>query len=128
MQFLIASFSTKDILKSIGEEMRMLETLKHDHIIGYLGMEVQLKEVAVFMEYCSEGSLASVLRRDGPIDKESILQAYTHQIIEGLVYLHGARVVHCDIKPDNILIDSNGRLKLADFGSAVKKSVRSVWS
>lgn len=44
------------------------------------------------------------------------LQSYTYQILEGTVFCHSRRVLHRDLKPQNLLIDQKGAIKLADFG------------
>nr|GMD43272.1 mitogen-activated protein kinase kinase kinase YODA [Ipomoea batatas] len=49
---------------------------------------------------------------------EVAIRSYTQQILSGLAYLHGKSTVHRDIKGANILVDPNGRVKLADFGMA----------
>lgn len=43
-------------------------------------------------------------------------QSYTYQILQGIVFCHSRRVLHRDLKPQNLLIDQKGAIKLADFG------------
>ena len=45
-------------------------------------------------------------------------QSYLHQLLKGVAYCHSHRVIHRDLKPQNLLIDKNGSIKLADFGLA----------
>jgi mitogen-activated protein kinase kinase kinase len=69
------------------------------------------------MEYCSGGSLATLLEH-GRIEDETVIMVYGLQLLEGLAYLHQAGIVHRDIKPENILLDHNGIIKYVDFGAA----------
>jgi len=62
-------------------------------------------------------SLDSLLEKFGGFS-EKVIRSYTKQLLEALSYCHANRVVHRDIKGKNILCNSNGVIKLADFGSA----------
>lgn len=108
-----------NFLKPIREEMAVLEILDHPNLINYYGIQVHRNKVFIFMEYCSGGSLKQVLE-NGPLESELIVQLYAYEILKGLQYLHANSVVHRDVKPENILLDYNGDLKLADFGAARK--------
>ena len=64
-----------------------------------------------------QGCLSSCLEKRGPFSKALTLR-YTRQILEGVEYLHRCGVIHRDIKGSNIMCDTSGNVKLADFGSA----------
>ena len=49
---------------------------------------------------------------------EKDVRKFAQQIVEAVAYLHRKKIMHCDLKPQNILIDSSGNAKIADFGSA----------
>ena len=67
------------------------------------------------MEYISGGSIKSLLNKFGPFDEKTI-KVYTRQILNGLLYLHSNKIIHMDIKAANILVSSEGTVKLSDFG------------
>ncbi|XP_058083904.1 mitogen-activated protein kinase kinase kinase YODA-like isoform X2 [Magnolia sinica] len=71
----------------------------------------------IYLEYVSGGSIHKLLQEYGQFG-ELVIRSYTHQILSGLAYLHAKDTVHRDIKGANILVDPNGRVKLADFGMA----------
>ena len=63
----------------------------------------------------SRGSLYHVMKSDGPFNDPDA-KRIIREVVMGLVYLHKHGIVHRDIKADNILVDDNGNIKLADFG------------
>ncbi|KAI9264970.1 hypothetical protein BDA99DRAFT_546746 [Phascolomyces articulosus] len=112
------SSSLSALHKAIKEEMKVMEMLNHQNIVQYFGMEVHRDKVFIFMEYCENGSLGALLEHGGRIEDEFYIVNYAYQLLKGLAYLHENNVVHRDIKPDNILLDYEGNLKLSDFGAA----------
>lgn len=88
------------IAESIREEMRVLEVLDHPNVVSYHGIEVHRDRVYIFMEFCSGGSLASLLEH-GRIEEEEVIMVYALQLLEGLAYLHESGIAHRDIKPES---------------------------
>ncbi|XP_033104985.1 citron Rho-interacting kinase-like [Anneissia japonica] len=74
------------------------------------------------MEFLPGGDLLSLLSRYDDILEENMARFYLAELVAALHSLHMLGYVHRDIKPDNILIDRTGHIKLADFGSAAKLS------
>uniref|UniRef100_A0A8C8F893 Mitogen-activated protein kinase kinase kinase 19 n=1 Tax=Oncorhynchus tshawytscha TaxID=74940 RepID=A0A8C8F893_ONCTS len=99
------------------EEVDLLKNLHHGNIVGFLGTSLRDHMVSIFMEYVPGGSIASVLHRFGPLP-ERVLALYTRQILEGVSYLHLNRVIHRDLKGNNVMLMPTGVVKLIDFGCA----------
>ncbi|XP_016335731.1 mitogen-activated protein kinase kinase kinase 19-like [Sinocyclocheilus anshuiensis] len=102
-------------------EVDLLKTLHHTNIVGFLGTALCENTVSIFMEYVPGGSISNILSRFGPLP-EKVFVLYTRQILEGVAYLHANRVIHRDLKGNNIMLMPNGVVKLIDFGCARRLS------
>ncbi|KAK9743350.1 hypothetical protein RND81_03G233900 [Saponaria officinalis] len=98
------------------QEIELLSRFEHENIVRYLGTEKADSKLYIFLELVTQGSLASLY--DKYHLRDSHVSAYTRHILMGLKYLHDQDVVHRDIKCANILVASDGTVKLADFGLA----------
>ncbi|KAK6117629.1 hypothetical protein DH2020_048644 [Rehmannia glutinosa] len=108
---------SKESAKQLGQEIALLSRLRHPNIVQYYGSETVGDRLYIYLEYVSGGSIHKILQEYGKLG-ESAIRSYTQQILSGLAYLHAKNTVHRDIKGANILVDPNGRVKLADFGMA----------
>jgi hypothetical protein len=111
----LSALATDASLAAIAKEMELLKDLDHTNIVQYFGSEVDGGYLNIFLEFVSGGSLFSMLERFGPLS-ETIAKLYLKQILVAIEYLHDNGVVHRDIKAENILIDTAGVIKVADFG------------
>jgi len=73
----------------------------------------------VLGRYVPGGSIHALLTKFGGFD-EKLIRVYIRQVLSGLRYLHANGLIHRDIKGANILVDTTGVVKLADFGMASK--------
>lgn len=71
----------------------------------------------IVMEHCGGGTLADLLRKDGPFPTDRVIGVGT-TICDALDYAHSKAIVHRDVKPGNVLIGDDGVLKVGDFGIA----------
>jgi serine/threonine-protein kinase len=71
----------------------------------------------IVMEYCAGGTLADLLRREGPLTAERVASIGA-VVCDALEYAHNHDVVHRDVKPGNVLLTPDGAVKVADFGIA----------
>ncbi|XP_027858624.1 citron Rho-interacting kinase isoform X3 [Xiphophorus couchianus] len=103
------------------EEERRILALNSSPWIPQLLYAFQDKDhVYLAMEYLPGGDLMSLLNRYEDQFDESMAQFYLAELVEAIQAVHQLGYVHRDVKPENILIDRTGHIKLADFGSAAK--------
>ncbi|KAL6549961.1 hypothetical protein OROMI_020449 [Orobanche minor] len=108
---------SKESAQQLGQEIALLSRLRHPNIVQYYGSEMVDDKLYIYLEYVSGGSIHKILQEYGHLG-EAAIRSYTQQILSGLAYLHTKNTIHRDIKGANILVDPNGRVKLADFGMA----------
>lgn len=97
------------------KEINLLFALRHPNIVKYINAIEDQKYMFLIMEFC-ENKLTSTPMENDP--SERYLRCVGRQILSGLNYLHSNHIVHRDVKPDNILTNGAGFVKIADFGEA----------
>ena len=88
------------------------------YVVKYYGSYFKGSDLWIVMEYCGGGSVSDIMRLRKKTLKETEIATILRDTLEGLVYLHARRKIHRDIKAGNILLNSEGHAKLADFGVA----------
>jgi hypothetical protein len=105
------------VLKRFLTEAKATMHLAHDHIVRTHNVFFERGNYYIVMELMAGGSLETRLRQRGALPVGEAVRIAA-EVCEGLQYAHGRGVVHCDLKPANILFDAMGRTKVADFGIA----------
>jgi serine/threonine-protein kinase len=107
-------------------EERISARLDHDSIVRALPAADKSRMYMV-MEYVDGQPLRALLQA-GPMPRQQAL-SIARQLVEALAYLHPQGIVHRDVKPENLLVRPDGRIKLLDFGIALDRSARRLtWS
>lgn len=99
------------------QEIAILRELKHQNVIKVLETYETKVDIFLVTEYASNGDLLAIMKRKGrfpELDWWKILK----QLAFCLIYLKSKKVLHRDIKLENVLLDQNGSVKLCDFGVA----------
>ncbi|GFQ74667.1 cyclin-dependent kinase 1, partial [Trichonephila clavata] len=100
-------------------EISTLKELKHPNIVGLLDVLMQESRLYLVFEFLSmdlKKYLDSI--PNGQFMEKALVKSYLYQIIDGILYCHRRRILHRDLKPQNLLIDQKGAIKIADFGLA----------
>lgn len=108
--------SDPQMVQRFVQEARATLRLTHPHIARTYGLFEDGGTYYLAMEYLPGGSLAERLKQ-GPLPVDEALHV-TAELCMALEYAHGQGVVHCDLKPANVLFDAQGGVRLADFGIA----------
>lgn len=115
--FQINAQQERDIYGSYIKEIASLKFLDHPNIIKFFKyFEIDDACVLIF-EYCHRGCLYKNVLDNGPFTEQQFLPI-AKQCLEALNACHMMNITHRDIKPGNILVDCNNRIKLSDFGLA----------
>ncbi len=107
------------VFKYFRRGAKALEKLAHPHIVPFYGLE-RTDDFAFALEgYIKGPSVKDILRQNGKqplpiLDALCIMRA----VCSALGYAHANGVIHCDVKPGNIMVDSGGNIFLTDFGIA----------
>lgn len=112
------AFHEYAIMKRIPEHPNIVNLLgaNLDGTQNYQGEEVEISYIA--MEFCEKGSLMAYMQKQFDRMDQEMCRFYFLQVLAAVQHLHQQGVAHLDIKPDNILLDSQFNAKLGDFGIA----------
>jgi len=124
MKFITKHGKSEKDLKNLRQEIGILRKLNHENIILMFDAFETDREFCVVTEY-AQGELFDILQDDQRLP-ESTVQQIAKQLVKALHYLHSNRIIHRDMKPQNVLIGSNGRIKLCDFGFARAMSSNTI--
>ncbi|KAH1267107.1 Mitogen-activated protein kinase kinase kinase 5 [Glycine max] len=107
-----------ECIKQLEQEIKVLSHLQHPNIVQYYGSEIVEDRFYIYLEYVHPGSMNKYVREHCGAITECVVRNFTRHILSGLAYLHSKKTIHRDIKGANLLVDSAGVVKLADFGMA----------
>lgn len=98
-------------------EISILKQMNHPNIVKLVDLIHGDKKLFLVFEYLDHDLKKYLDMKGGPLEPQ-LVKSYLYQITLAIRYCHSKRILHRDLKPQNLLIDKNGIIKLADFGLA----------
>ena len=106
-------------LRRFTREAQTLANLQHPNIVRFYGMEQEDLLAFILMDYVEGYALRTeIFRLNGTPMRADRIRSILQPVCSGLHYAHSMGMVHCDLKPANIMIDKHRRVMLTDFGIA----------
>ena len=99
-------------------EVSLMKELKHENIVSLHDIIHAEDKLMLVFEYMDKGDLKSYMQTQGDrgaLDPAAV-KSFMHQLLRGINFCHANSIMHRDLKPQNLLINNRGQLKLADFG------------
>ncbi|MGP4106934.1 Stk1 family PASTA domain-containing Ser/Thr kinase [Virgibacillus sp. L01] len=115
----------EEFIARFDREAQSATSLSHPNVVNIYDVGEEDHILYMVMEYVDGMTLKEYIQRYGPIDVQEALDIMK-QVTAAISHAHANDIVHRDIKPQNILIDSYGRVKVTDFGIAVALSATSL--
>ncbi|KAF5823154.1 putative protein kinase TKL-Pl-5 family [Helianthus annuus] len=112
------SYSDPESINAFKYELTLMEKVRHPNVVQFVGAVTQNVPMMIVSEYHSAGDLRAYLQKKGRLSPSKALK-FALDIARGMNYLHECKpdpIIHCDLRPKNILLDSGGQLKVAGFG------------
>jgi len=98
-------------------EARAVAAVDHPNIVHAYNVDNEGDRYYIVMEYVEGQDLQRMVEAQGPLEFENAVE-YIRQAAEGLAHAHGRKMVHCDIKPANLIVNQQGAVKILDMGMA----------
>ncbi|XP_035265977.1 cyclin-dependent kinase 2-like [Anguilla anguilla] len=109
---------TEGVPSTAIREISLLKELNHPNIVKLLDVVHTEKKLYLVFEYLNQ-DLKKYMDSSQPLGLTlPLIQSYVYQLLQGIAFCHSHRVVHRDLKPQNLLLNQAGAIKLADFGLA----------
>ena len=117
--------NNKDALRRFQREALSATQLIHPNIVGVYDVDEEDEVQYIVMEFIDGTDLKKYIDIQGRVSPEKSIHIM-HQVLSAVALAHKNRIIHRDIKPQNILIDNQDRIKITDFGIAVALSETSI--
>jgi len=127
----IQYYAMKSVEKSqrarIMHEVQVMRALSHENILKFVSCYQTSAHFWLILEYCVGGDLLTLLSQDVKLPESSIM-IFARDMFVAAREIHGAGFIHCDLKPSNMLLDEEGRVKVCGLGLSQKISAITTYS
>jgi tRNA A-37 threonylcarbamoyl transferase component Bud32 len=107
------AFLLKSVVDDFNNELTLVSRLNHPNVVKFLGAASRPPRFLTLYELCEGGNLSNLIPQK--TRKYSFFQVAI-EAATGLAYIHAHNIIHRDVKPENLLLDAQGRVKVTDFG------------
>ena len=118
IKVLHAKLTETEEVQRFRDEGRVIARLVHPHIVRVFDFDIRDDIPFLVMDYAPDGTLRKRHHKGEQLPLAAILP-YVRQVADALQYAHNQKLVHRDVKPDNMLLGRNGEVLLSDFGNAL---------
>ena len=123
IKYIAVKIYSKSRQQFYDHEYTFLKNINHPSIVNVTGPSEDKNNFYMEMEYCPSGDLSHCLwPNKGSNYFEKIIKTVSVQLLLGLKTLHQNDIIHCNLKPSNIIIDEFGNVKICDFKKSLKVS------
>lgn len=106
-----------DFARKFDREARAAAKLSHPNIVAVFDQGSEGGRPYIVMEYVEGRTLRQIIAKESPMAPEKAL-SYIEPVVKALAAAHDVGLVHCDVKPENVMVSDRGVVKVADFGLA----------
>ncbi|CAK8679913.1 unnamed protein product [Clavelina lepadiformis] len=103
------------VYRNLHREGKIMQMIQHPNIVQVYDILETGNNYYLVTELCTGGELIDIVSEKGSLP-ESTVRKYMYQLVNAVAYLHGRKIVHRDLKVENLLLDSDDNLKIIDFG------------
>ncbi|EFJ47197.1 hypothetical protein VOLCADRAFT_120976 [Volvox carteri f. nagariensis] len=107
----------EDVKRTSLREVAVLEALQHPHVVGFVDKFMVGDRLFIVMEFLPCNLLELLEAQPGGMDRDAV-RLIMFQLCSAIAFIHRKGMVYRDIKPENLLVDEHGTVKLCDFGFA----------
>lgn len=121
MKVLLTTGSSEKERQMGKNEVEILKSVNHEFLVRYVEDFFENEKYLMVMEFCSGGDLKKAIdtqKNSGSPFDEDIVIIWFGQLISGLKYMKNKKILHRDLKPNNVFLTSDKKIKIGDFGIA----------